>query len=98
LNKVEGLQKSISLSGGVDSRLVLSLITSSGFVDEFRVSSVDPRTWRNQSTRDVVERDIAIADAIRNSLNLEWSTVGEREFLQFDFRDSLNFHQSYKSS
>ncbi|APT82180.1 hypothetical protein [Corynebacterium ammoniagenes] len=98
LNKVEGLQKSISLSGGVDSRLVLSLITSSGFVDEFRVSSVDPRTWRNQSTRDVVERDIAIADAIRNSLNLEWSTVGEREFLQFDFRDSLNFHQSYKSN
>lgn len=98
LSSVPGLQKVLSLSGGVDSRLVLSLITASERVNEFQVSSVDPRTWKNESTRKVVERDIAIANTIRDGLNLEWATVGEREFLQFDFRDSINFHQSYKSN
>src|SRR5699024_3862931 len=49
-------------------------------------------------TREVIERDVAIADKIRTDLGLNWTTVGEREFLQFDFRDSLNFHQSYKSN
>lgn len=98
LSNVEGLQKVLSLSGGVDSRLVLSLISSSGFTDEFELSSVDPRTWKNKNTREVIERDVAIADKIRTDLGLEWSTVGEREFLQFDFRDSLYFHQSYKSN
>lgn len=98
LSGVEGLQKVLSLSGGVDSRLVLSLISASGFTDEFQLSSVDPRTWTNQNTREVIERDIAIADTIRKNLGVEWAVVGDREFLQFDFRDSLNFHQSYKSN
>ncbi|MFH0411407.1 hypothetical protein ACG98H_04755 [Corynebacterium sp. L4756] len=98
LSGVEGLQKVLSLSGGVDSRLVLSLISSSGQTDEFQLSSVDPRTWKNKNTRKVVERDIAIADTIRTNLGLDWATVGDREFLQFDFQDSLNFHQSYKSN
>lgn len=98
LSGVEGLQKILSLSGGVDSRLVLSLISASGLTDEFQLSSVDPRTWKNKNTREVIERDIAIADTIRKNLGLEWATVGDREFLQFDFRDSLNFHQSYKSN
>lgn len=98
LSKVKGLQKVLSLSGGVDSRLVLSMITSSGRANEFEVSSVDPRTWKNKTTTNVVERDIAIADKIRTDLGLEWTTIGGREFLQFDFRDSLNFHQSYKSN
>lgn len=98
LSSVQGLQKVLSLSGGVDSRLVLSLITASERVNEFQVSSVDPRTWKNENTRKVVERDIAIANTIREGLGLEWATVGEREFLQFDYRDSINFHQSYKSN
>lgn len=98
LSKVNGLQKVLSLSGGVDSRLVLSMISSSGRANEFEVSSVDPRTWKNKNTINVVERDIVIADKIRAVLGLEWTTIGKREFLQFDFRDSLNFHQSYKSN
>lgn len=98
LSGVEGLQKVLSLSGGVDSRLVLSLISASGFTEEFQLSSVDPRTWKNKNTREVIERDVAIADTIRKKLGVEWAIVGDREFLQFDFRDSLNFHQSYKSN
>src|SRR5699024_2414776 len=82
----------------VDSRLVLALIESSGLKDEFQLSSVDPRGWKNKNTRDVVERDVEIADYIRSMFGLEWSTVGGREFLQFDFQDSMNFHQSYKSN
>lgn len=98
LSKVDGLQKVLSLSGGVDSRLVLALIESSGATDEFQLSSVDPRGWKNKNTRDVVERDVSIANEIRTRLGLEWTTVSTREFLQFDFRDSMNFHQSYKSN
>lgn len=98
LSKVEGLQKVLSLSGGVDSRLALSMISTSGFAGEFEISSVDPRTWKNKKTVKTIERDIAIADKIRTDFGLNWSTVGEREFLPFDFRDSLNFHQSYKSN
>ncbi|CCE54888.1 hypothetical protein [Corynebacterium casei] len=98
LSAVDGLQKVLSLSGGVDSRLVLSLISSSGYTNEFELNSVDPRTWKNKNTREIVEKDVAIADRLRTDRGLEWTTVGEREFLQFDFRDSLNFHQSYKSN
>lgn len=92
------LRKSINLSGGVDSRLTLALLSAAGVASDFTVNSVDPRTWQNSSTREVIEKDIAIANQVRHDLGLEWTPPVDRLRLQFDFQDSLAFHQSFRSN
>lgn len=98
LPEVGELQRTINLSGGVDSRLALAMISAAGEVKSFRVNTVDPRTWRNVNTREVVEKDIAIANRIRGDRGMDWVIPQDRELLQFDFRDSLAFHQAFKSN
>lgn len=88
----------ISLSGGVDSRLALSLISSSGTLDQFSVATMDPRQWSNSGTQQVIDRDMSIADQIRREHGLNWSINGDRFQLDFDFWDALELYAGYRSN
>ena len=88
----------ISLSGGVDSRLALSLIISSGMLNQFSVTTMDPRKWSNSGTQQVIDRDMSIADQIRREHGLDWSIDGERCQLDFDFWDALELYAGYRSN
>lgn len=92
------LIKTINLSGGVDSRMALSFITTAGLESEFSINSSDPRTWHNPSTRETIERDVAIANQIRSDLDMSWAEKDNSSLLQFDFQDSLAFHQGFRSN
>ncbi|QYR17875.1 hypothetical protein JJQ73_02000 [Corynebacterium glutamicum] len=98
LSQQRDLIKTINFSGGVDSRMALSFVTSAGLENFFSLNSSDPRTWHNPHTRDTIERDIAIANKIRGDLGMSWSTKGATKLLQFDFQDSIAFHQGFRSN
>lgn len=88
----------ISLSGGVDSRLALSLISSSGMLNQFSVMTMDPRKWSNSGTQQVIDKDMSIADQIRREHGLDWSIDGDRCQLDFDFWDALELYAGYRSN
>lgn len=88
----------ITLSGGVDSRIVLALLASSGEHKKYSVFSVDPRNWHNPNTRATIECDIQLADLIRREHKMSWWTPGERDAVAVDFSESLAAYQSHRSN
>lgn len=91
-------KKRITLSGGVDSRLVLGLLQKAGVASEYQVLSDDPRLWENKSTVDVIQQDIAISNHIREDYGLSWWEGSSKTALSIDFIESLNFFQSFRSN
>jgi hypothetical protein len=96
--RFEDLDKRITLSGGVDSRMVLAMLVASGQHGQYKVSSVDPRTWHFKKSRHIVERDIELADLIRKNLELSWWHPGERTKVPTGFRESLWAYQGHRSN
>lgn len=87
----------LNLSGGVDSRLILAHLISAGAASDFAVRSHDPRTWK-ESTRHVIERDVEIANALRESHSLQWAGVESRQGLSVSFMEYLHYFQSHSSN
>lgn len=98
MSKFEDVDKRITLSGGVDSRMVLAMLVASGQHGQYKVSSVDPRTWHFKNSRHIVERDIELADLIRKNLDLNWWHPGQRTKVPTGFRESLWAYQGHRSN
>lgn len=98
ISQDENLVKTINFSGGVDSRMAMAFVTEAGFNKDFLINSLDPRTWSNPHTKDTIERDIAIANLIRENLGMSWAPKADTALLQYDFQDSLAFHQGFRSN
>ncbi|MGD7003623.1 hypothetical protein [Corynebacterium halotolerans] len=90
--------KTLFLSGGVDSRLLLALAKSAGVSEKFLIRSADPRNFKSAYSRKVVRDDILISDTIRRDLGLSWWCRGGSSRYALDFRESLAFFQSYRSN
>lgn len=88
----------IKLSGGVDSRLSLAHIARTGKLTKVEVSSQDPRKWNQAQTKDLIERDIDIANAIRDSYGMSWNYGGPRQGMSVGFIEFLHYFQSHSSN
>lgn len=88
----------LNLSGGVDSRLILAHLISAGATSHFAVRSHDPRTWHNESTRHVIERDVEIANTLREAHDLQWAGSAPRQGLSVSFMEYLHYFQSHSSN
>ena len=88
----------ISLSGGVDSRLVFALVKNAGALEKFQLATVDPRTWKTKATQNVIDKDMLISDHLRRLHGLDWASNGERIKIDFDFWDALEFYSGYRSN
>lgn len=98
VNELPNLTRRLTLSGGVDSRVALSLLKHAGVEKSYGVFSMDPRTWTNSATKEVIQHDVVIADSIRQSCEMGWWSPGERSMLSVDFMESLAAYQSYRSN
>ena len=98
LSNLIDVERRITLSGGVDSRLVLALLAASGHQTAYKVFSMDPRAWTNKNSRKVIERDIALANLIRHDYQMDWWTPGSRSAVSIDFLESLSAYQSERSN
>lgn len=98
LSDLPDITKRLTLSGGVDSRLALALLHAAGVEKEFRVFSIDPRTWKNRKTKHVIQRDVEIANALREDAGMDWWNGAPQEFISIPFTDSLKLHQKFKSN
>lgn len=92
------IQKGLLLSGGVDSRLVLSLILSAGKEKAFRVKTSDPRDYSNSYTRKIYEKDAQLANEIRDAYGMKWMDRNQVRSVPVSFREALLVHQGYGSN
>src|SRR5699024_5487457 len=88
----------ITLTGGVDSRLVLAFLKSTGFLRNFKVWTMDPRNKKSPNQRRIYTTDVQIANQIRKAYNLEWMPIRKRKKVSVSFAESLARHQSYSSN
>lgn len=86
------------LSGGVDSRLILAMISSNGLQPEYPVYSGDPRGVANKASRDVILNDVRIANMLRAQHSFEWWEERHRESLGVPFLTHLRSFQSFHSN
>lgn len=98
LVQVPDVEKRLTLSGGVDSRLALALLQAAGVQDEFSVFSMDPRTWKNRKTKHVIERDVQLANQLRIDAGMKWWAGAPQETLMMPVPASIRLHQKYKSN
>ncbi|TFH57415.1 hypothetical protein [Glutamicibacter arilaitensis] len=92
------LNARITLTGGVDSRLCLSLASLSDSFDRLTVSTIDPRRWSGRKGQRTINRDMVISNRIRKDYNLEWWEQPNRRKVSTDFVESLAAFQSYRSN
>ena len=78
--------REIRLSGGRDSRMILAMLVASGKAKEFRVVSVNPKTFRSKSSRPGLQRDLELSATMAKRYGMQWSTpkVGTRTRLTFN--------------
>ncbi len=92
------LNRRITLTGGVDSRLCAALLSKSGKLQNFRVSTIDSRKWEGRPGQRGINRDIVISNEIRKKFGLEWWSLPERIKKPWEFIESLAAFQSYRSN
>lgn len=93
-----GVVPLITLTGGVDSRLVFALLNTTEFLPDFRVWTMDPRDKRDPNQRRVFTADVEISNQIRKSYGLSWMSDWKREKVSASLIETLSRHQSYYSN
>lgn len=88
----------ITLSGGIDSRLVAALLAAENLLEEYSTFTIDPRTWGSRQGKATITKDIIIADKIRSKYGLKWWSPGKRTKIAQGFQESLYSFQSYRSN
>lgn len=89
-------QKQINLSGGKDSRMVLALLEASGVIDEFSVTTMNPKTWIPVSSRPALFQDLYVSNHLRTLYKLDWTKPFRQEYVPLSFEASLNEWQNYR--
>lgn len=88
----------VTLTGGVDSRLVLAFLKSTGYLQDFRVWTMDPRNKKSPNQRKIYTIDVEIANQIRKHYGLEWMPSRKRQKFSVSLAESLARHQSFNSN
>src|SRR5699024_8576724 len=88
----------LTLTGGVDSRLVLALLAQTSALRHFRVWTMDPRKARNPNEQRVHTADIEIANQIRKSYRLQWMSPRRKNKFSVSVEEALARHQSFNSN
>lgn len=88
----------ITLTGGVDSRLVFAFLTATGMEQDFLVWSMDPRNARSPRQKKVLTADVEIARELLLKYGLRWMPPRHRSKIALSFEESLAHYQSYNSN
>src|SRR5699024_6525933 len=88
----------ITLTGGVDSRLILALLSTTDIASEFKIWSMDPRNARRPQQRKVLTADVEIANELRNKFKLKWMSPRFRSKISLSFDEALAHYQSFNSN
>ena len=91
-------QKQINLSGGKDSRMVLALLAETGLINNFSVTTMNPKTWLPKSSRPLLYRDLYLANYLREKFTLKWTTPLEQTYVPMDFESAMSEWQNYRSN
>lgn len=95
---MEDVPKILTLSGGVDSRLALAMLTSAGVAHLFQTRTVDPRTFTREVAKRGIQRDMAIADRLRRDHGMRLEDPFPRNVHVLNFEETLGHHQSHRSN
>lgn len=82
-------------SGGRDSRVVLALLAHAGAAPRVSFVSADPLRWPDKAGRDMLWRDLLVADGLRRDLGRGWYVESEHEDRMLSLDESLRHHQSF---
>lgn len=88
----------ITLTGGVDSRAVLALISVTGLASKFTVWSMDPRHAKRLQQKKVLTADVEIARELKLKYGLQWMSPRRRSKMSLSFEEGLAHYQSYNSN
>lgn len=88
----------ITLTGGVDSRLVLAFLNTTSFLHDFRVWTMDPRDKKDANQQRIYTVDVEISNQIRKSYGLSWMSDWKREKFSVSLAEALARHQSFYSN
>lgn len=88
----------ITLTGGVDSRLVFALLNTTDFLQDFRVWTMDPRDKKDPNQRRVFTADVEISNQIRKSYGLSWMSDWKQQKVSASLTETLARHQSFYSN
>jgi len=88
----------ITLTGGVDSRLVLAFLSTTPFLHDFRVWTMDPRDKTEPNKRRIYTTDVEISNQIRKAYDLSWMSDWKREKYSVSLMEALARHQSFYSN
>lgn len=88
----------INLSGGKDSRMMFALMNAAQVTDGFDVRSVNPRTWHSPAGRPGLEKDLLIADALRQHYGMSWWKETSTVIEPADPFETLEAWQAFHSS
>lgn len=88
----------ITLTGGVDSRLVLAFLNTTPFLQDFKVWTMDPREKEDPNQRRIYTTDVEISNQIRKSYVLSWMSDWRRQKFSVSLTEALARHQSFYSN
>jgi hypothetical protein len=88
----------LTLTGGVDSRAVLALLSTTELASKFKVWSMDPRNAKRPQQKKVLTADVEIARELRLKYELDWMAPRRRSKLSLSFEEALAHYQSYNSN
>lgn len=88
----------ITLTGGVDSRLILAFLNTTPFLHDFKVWTMDPRDKKEPNKRRIYTIDVEISHQIRKSYGLSWMSDWKRQKFSVSIAEALARHQSFYSN
>ncbi|MGP5118400.1 hypothetical protein [Corynebacterium casei] len=94
----DNFKRTLLLSGGVDSRTVLSLVVHANAEEAFSLRTNDPRLYKNKYANKVFEDDFYISHQLGNDLGMDWQGVRESFRIETSLEESMILAQSYSSN
>lgn len=94
----EQMARSLLLSGGVDSRVVLALVLAAGEEKSYSIRSNDPRLYKNKYSYRVFEDDFFISHAIGNHFGMNWHPTRSAHNVRTSLEEGLRISQSTSSN
>ncbi|MGO3877172.1 MAG: hypothetical protein ACTJGF_03060 [Corynebacterium sp.] len=94
----ESTSRSLLLSGGVDSRVVLALVLAAGKEKDFNLRSNDPRLYKSKYSYRVFEDDFFISHAIGKHFGMSWLPTRSANNVKTSLHEGLRISQSTSSN
>ena len=91
-----GTEMQIRLSGGKDSRTVLSLLEAAGVAKDISVFTVDPRRAGAGFAAEILPNDLRISSFLKERNGMKWSVPGEVVMQNIEPHEHLSSWQRYR--